>query len=86
MKKLLLLAAFGVAGIMSANTITPTSDEGNLEFVLENHNKVAFEATPEYQCGTFYASCTAAYTCQSWTESQWIQWAELIQENYCQLW
>ena len=37
------------------------------------------------QCGTFQASCTSVYTCQDWSADQWIEWAEKIQDNYCQL-
>ncbi|MCJ7935724.1 MAG: hypothetical protein MUW56_19380 [Chryseobacterium sp.] len=84
MKKLLLIAMVGVAGFVSA--------KGNVEKV----NSKAKEATVakstkkakkklQMQCGTFQASCTSAYTCQDWTAGQWIEWAEKIQDNYCQL-
>lgn len=84
MKKLLFIIALGVAGLASAKE--------NLENINSKEKKinaiknVSKSKKVKTQCGVFHASCTSAYTCQDWTESQWLHWMEQIQENYCQLW
>ncbi len=84
MKKILFIAALGVAGLASA--------KGNVEKVNSKAKEVTVAKSTkkvkkknQMQCGTFQASCTSAYTCQDWTAGQWIEWAEKIQDNYCQL-
>jgi hypothetical protein len=86
MKKLLFIAMVGIAGFASA--------KGSVEKVNSKVKKVTVTKTiknkkvkkkVQMQCGTFQASCTSAYTCQDWSAGQWIEWAEKIQDNYCQL-
>lgn len=81
MKKVLFIAALGVAGLVSA--------KGSVEKVNSKAKKITIikkeSKKVQKQCGTFQASCTSAYTCQDWTADQWIHWMEQIQENYCQL-
>ncbi|WP_261509793.1 hypothetical protein [Chryseobacterium paludis] len=81
MKKVLFIAAIGVAGLVSA--------KGNVEKVSSKAKKITdvkkSKKKREVQCATFQASCTSAYTCQDWTADQWIHWGQQIQNNYCQL-
>ncbi|HAP95786.1 hypothetical protein [Epilithonimonas hominis] len=92
MKKLLLVATIGIAGLVSANTITVKSEsdkksQNKKEVVAKKETKkiLKSEALSESECRVFYASCTAAITCQEWNPYQWFTWAQAIQENYCQL-
>ncbi|MDH5033976.1 hypothetical protein [Chryseobacterium cucumeris] len=84
MKKLLFIAMIGIAGFVSA--------KGNVEKVNSKTKEVRVAKSTkkskkklQMQCGTFQVSCTSAYTCQDWSADQWIEWAEKIQDNYCQL-
>ncbi|MFS4428800.1 hypothetical protein [Chryseobacterium sp. S90] len=81
MKKLLFIAMVGMAGFASAKE---NVEKVNSKAKETKTIKKAKKKT-QMQCGTFQASCTSAYTCQDWSAGQWIEWAEKIQDNYCQL-
>ncbi|SHH64183.1 hypothetical protein SAMN05421866_3296 [Chryseobacterium oranimense] len=90
MKKILFIAALGVAGLASANgngnvekEVNPKAKEVAVTKNTKKAKKIA--KIKQVECGVFQASCTSAYTCQDWTPSQWYHWMEQIQENYCQL-
>ncbi|WP_426476666.1 hypothetical protein ACP3T3_15205 [Chryseobacterium sp. CBSDS_008] len=89
MKKLLLIAALGVVGFASAKGKVEKVNSKAKEvttIITKNNKKVKKIAKKQVECGVFQASCISAYTCQDWTPSQWYNWMEQIQENYCQLW
>ncbi|WP_449398887.1 hypothetical protein [Chryseobacterium wanjuense] len=82
MKKIILLAAFGIAGLVSA--------KGNVEKKVNSKGKeitVVKKAKKKLrrQCATVVVSCTSAYTCQDWSADQWLYWATQIQNNYCMI-
>lgn len=84
MKKIFLIAGIFTASIISANTTTlvKKSDkklQKKKVFVIKSKKAV------QLQCAVFHATCTSAYTCQDWSMEQWYNWAEQIQNNYCQL-
>jgi len=84
MKKLLFIAALGVAGFASAKgNVEKVNSKAKEVTVTKKAKKIA--KVKQVQCGVFQASCTSAYTCQDWTANQWVEWAEKIQDNYCQL-
>lgn len=84
MKKLLFIAALGVAGFASAKgNVEKVNSKAKEVTVTKKAKKIA--KVKQVQCGVFQASCTSAYTCQDWSPSQWYHWMEQIQENYCQL-
>lgn len=92
-KKIILIAVILVAGVANAKTGTPENgndrkSQNKKEVISENKEKstLTTKALKELECNVFYASCTAAYTCQDWTPQQWYDWAYAIQQNYCQLW
>lgn len=88
MKKLLLIAVIGIAGLASAKGYLEkeVNSKAKEVTITKNTKKVKKIAkVKQVQCGVFQASCTSAYTCQDWTNDQWIHWMEQIQENYCQL-
>lgn len=90
MKKLLLVATFAVAGLtgtLSAKITTPKNEtEKKTETKQEVVSKeIKTSVAKERLCGVYYATCTAAYTCQDWSAAQWMAWGDAIQENYCQL-
>lgn len=85
MKKMLFVAALGVAGLVSAKgNVEKVNSKVKEITVSKNIKNINKKAKP--QCGVFQASCTSAYTCQDWSADQWIHWMEQIQENYCQAW
>lgn len=58
MKKLLLVAAIGVAGIMSANTIAV--DSNNIEYAAQNietNTKIYDCLLIQYDCGSMGIAC-----------------------------
>ncbi|MCX8525872.1 hypothetical protein OF897_18315 [Chryseobacterium formosus] len=89
----MLLAAIGVAGLVSANTTLPKNETDKKEIVSKNEElKVEKEETitleterrlQEDNCRTVVVTCTSAYTCQNWSEAQWQNWGSQIQTNYC---
>lgn len=84
MKRIFLIAGIFTASIISANTATSVKksdkkSQKNKVLVLKSKKAV------QRQCAVFQASCTSAYTCQDWSMEQWYNWAEQIQNNYCQL-
>ncbi|PWN66119.1 hypothetical protein [Chryseobacterium oncorhynchi] len=84
MKKLLFIAALGVAGFASAKGGVEKVNSKTKEITATKKTKKA-KKKYEMQCGTFQASCTSAYTCQDWSPGQWIHWGEQIQNNYCEM-
>lgn len=84
MKKLILIAGIFTASIISANTnpsikSSEKKSKNKKEIVTKTKNK------KEVRCLVFYATCTSAYTCQDWTNQQFIEWGNQIQDNYCQI-
>ncbi len=90
MKKLLLVATFAVAGVTGNLSAKGTAPKNETDKKSETKKEVVTKeiktsVARERLCGVYYASCTAAYTCQDWSAAQWIAWGDAIQENYCQL-
>ncbi|AZA79576.1 hypothetical protein EG347_19800 [Chryseobacterium sp. G0186] len=85
MKKVLFIAMLvGIAGFASAKeNVEKVNSKTEEVTVIKNTQEVKKKV--QMQCGVFEASCTSAYTCQDWSVGQWIEWAEKIQDNYCQL-
>lgn len=89
MTKLIVLAAFGVAGLVSAkDNVEKGNSKGQAitskkESVLKKGRKA--KAALAVRCGIVQATCTSAYTCQDWSDAEFTEWAEQIQNNYCQL-
>lgn len=84
MKKIILVAGIFTVGIISANTTTSTKksdkkSQNKKEIVSKTKKK------KEVRCLVYQATCTSAYTCQDWSNQQFIEWANQIQDNYCQL-
>ncbi len=84
MTKLIVLAAFGVAGLVSAKDNVEKVNSIKKEVTTTKEIK-KIKRVRQVECGVFQASCTSAYTCQDWTSDQWIRWMEKIQQNYCQV-
>lgn len=96
MKKLLLLLTvlFTVTFAFANESINPTNSTLNVNPILlqiwnDNSQIVLNNEEPkelkEVICLSVQVSCTSAYTCQEWTPSQWLNWANQIQSNYCTL-
>lgn len=92
MKKMILLAGILITGAVSANTIAPGNEnnkksQNKKEMVSKNEGTKTIKTTAgkRYQCGTVFATCTSAYTCQDWTPQQWYDWGVQIQSNYCMI-
>lgn len=82
MKKILLIAALAITGVMNANVNSSKNE------IFDEYNCVNNEQSKMEACVVFYATCTAATTCfQGDTfediENQAVAWAVKIQNNYC---
>ncbi|WBV60987.1 hypothetical protein PFY12_02425 [Chryseobacterium camelliae] len=92
MKKMILIAGIFTASFISANTITV---EKKSDKKLQNNKEVVSnkqiaktskaKTKKQRQCLAVSVTCTSAYTCQDWTPEQWMNWADQIQYNYCDI-
>ena len=82
MKKLLLLAAFGVAGIMNAKTIAISHDD----ISFSDTSVSVFEESEWCGTVTFMTSCGLPIEdsyCTSWGEACLIESWNVLDEYYC---
>lgn len=97
MKKIILVASILVGGAISANNTTMKKENDKKEIVSKNTNDkeivsksinkkaIKAKAALRSECRTVVVTCTSAYTCQNWSESQWNNWGSQIQSNYCMI-
>ena len=83
MKKLLLLATIGVAGLMSAENSTSKNKK---ETNSKDASKISKKATTVGQCVTYFSTCgVTARTCATdgWGFNELQNWGNTIENNYC---
>ncbi|WP_419869192.1 hypothetical protein [Chryseobacterium sp. CT-SW4] len=81
MKKIMLLAAFGAVGLVSAKTTTEVkSKKVKVLKKIEKQKGSKKTETTWYA----YTSCgTSAQTSQDWTAAQANEWLMKLEANYC---